>query len=140
MTFKDCVEKKLIKKDNLSFDRIKGSINISKHFLERAQGSFNINYYDTSYLMSYNSLFHCARALLFKKGYVERSHYCLIIFLKEEYKMYPLILKYLNLLNMYRSFREAIQYSGDLCLKEDAIGIKKSAIEFLKVTTDFLKI
>jgi uncharacterized protein (UPF0332 family) len=86
MTFKDCLDKKLIRKDNNTFERIKGSLEIAKHFLERAEGSYNINYYDTSYLMSYNSLFHSARALLFEKGYTERSHYCLVIFLKEKYK------------------------------------------------------
>ncbi len=89
--------------------------------------------------MSYNSLFHSARALLFNKGYTERSHYCLITFLKEEYSKYPQVLKYLNLLNMYRSFRESIQYSGDLCSKEDSLGIKQSAYEFLSIVEDILK-
>jgi hypothetical protein len=58
MTLEECLEKKLIKKDNNTFERINGSLKVSRHFLERAEGSFNIDYYDTSYLMSYNSLFH----------------------------------------------------------------------------------
>jgi len=55
MTLEECLEKKLIKKDNNTFERINGSLKVSRHFLERAEGSFNIDYYDTSYLMSYNS-------------------------------------------------------------------------------------
>lgn len=30
-------------------------------------------------------MFHTARALIFKKGYRERSHYCLIVAVKELY-------------------------------------------------------
>jgi uncharacterized protein (UPF0332 family) len=138
MSLEDCLEKELIRKAN-TFERISGSLKVAEHFLERAEGSFKINYYDTSYLMAYNSLFHSARALLFKKGYTERSHYCLILFLKKEYTGYDEIIKYLNFLNLYRSFRESIQYSGDLCSKEDAIEIKKSAKEFLKMVINIIK-
>jgi uncharacterized protein (UPF0332 family) len=138
MSLEDCLEKKLIRKANTS-QRIDSSLKIAEHFLERAKGSFKINYYDTSYLMAYNSLFHSARALLFKKGYVERSHFCLIIFLKKEYKDNEDLVKYLNFLNLYRSFRESIQYSGDLCSKEDSIEIKKSAKEFLQMVINIIK-
>jgi uncharacterized protein (UPF0332 family) len=138
MSLEDCLEKKLIRKANTS-QRIDSSLKIAEHFLERAEGSFKINYYDTSYLMAYNSLFHSARALLFKKGYVERSHFCLIIFLKKEYKDNEDLVKYLNFLNLYRSFRESIQYSGDLCSKEDSIEIKKSAKEFLQMVINIIK-
>ncbi len=42
MTLEECLEKKLIKKDNNTFERINGSLKVSRHFLER-EGSFNID-------------------------------------------------------------------------------------------------
>ena len=36
-------------------------------------------------MQSYYSMFHAAKALVLKKGYREKSHFCLIIALRELY-------------------------------------------------------
>jgi len=138
MSLEECLEKGLIRKGDCAF-KIHGSINIATHFLERAEGSYKINYFDTAFLMGYNCMFHCARALLFSKGYTERSHACLVIFLKKEYEQNSSIIQYLNALNTYRSFRESIQYSGDACSETDARELIKDAKGFLKEIKSILK-
>jgi len=138
MSLEECLEKGLIRKGD-STNRVEGSIKIATHFLERAEGSYKMNYFDTSFLMGYNCMFHCARALLFSKGYTERSHACLVIFLKNEYENNSTIIQYINALNTYRTFRESIQYSGDICSETDAKELIVDAKGFLKEVKILLK-
>lgn len=120
MNLKDCFEKGLLRKTKIEKEKIANSIELAKHFLERAKGNFNNNYFDVAFLMAYNSMFHSARALLFSKGYKERSHYCLIAFLQKEFSNEKDILEFSKLLNSYRMSRHSIQYSGELCSETDA--------------------
>jgi uncharacterized protein (UPF0332 family) len=138
MSLDECLEKGLIRKADSAY-RVEGSIKIANHFLERANGSYKIEYFDTAFLMGYNSMFHSARALLFSKGYTERSHACLVIFLKHAFEANTNIIQYINVLNTYRTFRESIQYSGDVCSETDAKEIIKDARDFLKEVKTLLE-
>ena len=88
-------------------------------------------------IATYNSLFHCCRALLFSKGYKERSHYCLIIALKELFKENKKIYEILNSIDK-RLSRHNVQYGGALVDEEEAKFIISLAEEFLSVVKEIL--
>ena len=83
MNFKDCLSKGLIRKDKSAIGRVKKSLEIAERFLVSARKNIEIEELEMAEIASYNSIFHSARSLLFKKGYTERSHICVILALKE---------------------------------------------------------
>ncbi len=52
---------------------------------ERAEDLFNNEFFEESIVSSYTSMFQAARALLFKDGIIEKSHVCVVAYLKENY-------------------------------------------------------
>lgn len=98
-----------------------------------------MEYFDVSFLMAYNSMFHSARALLFSQGLKERSHACLILFLKEEFSENKKILDSLTILDSYRLTRHAIQYTGGLCSETDAEEAVNDAKKFLKAVEEIVR-
>jgi len=91
-----------------------------------------IKLWDVAFLMAYNSMFHSARALLFKNNLKERSHQAMITALKELYSAEKELLHFLNAFSSYKVSRHAIQYSGSLCSETDAAEALSDAKEFLK--------
>ncbi|AGK60059.1 putative conserved protein related to C-terminal domain of eukaryotic chaperone, SACSIN [Archaeoglobus sulfaticallidus PM70-1] len=91
-------------------------------------------------IAAYNSAFHSARALLFAKGYVERSHYCLGLALKYLYKERDKILELINTFDKIRLSRHNIQYGGLLVSREEAEFVVGFAEEFLRVAREELGI
>ena len=51
----------------------------------RAEESLHGGDYKWASVQAYYSMFHAAKALVLKKGYREKSHYCLLVALKELY-------------------------------------------------------
>lgn len=120
MSFSDCLRKGLVFKAAIDSDRIAGELEIAEKFLSKARGLLEPDYYDVSFLMSYTSMFHSARSLLFGKGYSERSHACLVVALKELFKTDDKLRGLLDALDAYRLARQLVQYSGESCSKTDA--------------------
>ncbi len=133
MSLQDCFERGLLRKTGIEREKIENSFKLARHFLERARGNFHEDYFDVTFLLAYMSMFHTARALLFSKGYKERSHYCLSVFLKKEFGGNEELTRFLDILDSYRMSRHAIQYSGELCSEVDAREAIDDASEFLKV-------
>ena len=77
--------KGLLKKDKPDIKKAKKSIEIAYHKLDIAKRTFNVKIYEVSIVNAYASMFHAARALLFKDGVKEKSHYGLFIYIKEKY-------------------------------------------------------
>ena len=90
MRFEKCIEEGLIRKDPRATERVKGSLEIAGRFLSASKKNLEIEEYEIAEIAAYNSAFHSARALLFAKGYVERSHYCLSVALSSLYWSEPL--------------------------------------------------
>ena len=57
----------------------------AKYDLSSAEESLHDEDYKWASVQAYYSMFHAAKALIFKKGYREKSHYCLLIALRELY-------------------------------------------------------
>jgi uncharacterized protein (UPF0332 family) len=139
MNITDLLHKGLIKKQGVEQEEIKGSIEISARFLDRAKGNLEMNFYDVAFLLAYNSMFHAVRSLLFKQGYKERGHFALIAALKELYKNDTQLTGYLEVLDNYRLTRHAIQYSGELSNELNAIQSIKDAEKILRLVKKKLK-
>ena len=137
MRIEDYFREGLLKKGEIGKEEIKGSLEIAERFLERAKGNLKIEYFDVSFILAYNSMFHSASALLFSFGVKERSHFAMIEFLKEKLKEEKEVLQFLDILDSYRISRHAVQYHGRFCSKTDAEEAIRDAEEFLKVVKKF---
>jgi len=138
MNFKECLSKGLIRKDKSPSERVNKSLEIAKRFLKSSKKNFEIDELEMAEIASYNSIFHSSRALLFKKGYTERSHICVILALKELYKNDHSLIDLLNTFDKIRISRHNIQYGGILIDKEEADFVYDFAKQFLEKTKSIL--
>ena len=130
MKLNELIEKRLIASKKTDHNDIVGSLKIAERFLERAKGNMRLQYYDIAFTLAYSVMFHTARALLFKTGYKERSHYALIEALRQTCKDKE-NQSFIDALDSYRLTRHAIQYKGELCSQTDAARAIKDAQTFL---------
>ena len=109
MNFEQCQKIGLIKKSQNAQERTAQSLELADKFLKSAKNNFKIGEYEVCELISYNALFHYARALLFSKGYIERSHACLFEALVY---LYPDSKEIIQKADKLRLERHNLQYSG----------------------------
>lgn len=88
-------------------------------------------------MAAYACLFHAARALLFRCGYLEHNHSCLIQALRHLYTD-TLLLKALDSLDQVRLSRHNVQYGGDLVDPEEAEYVARFAEDFLELAKKIL--
>lgn len=82
---KYCIEKGLIRKVLPSRQKAVQSISKAKELLQEAEQNLEENRVNSAVIVCYLALFHSARALLFKDGYREKSHECIIRYVEEKY-------------------------------------------------------
>jgi uncharacterized protein (UPF0332 family) len=106
--FDYCLKSGMIRKDSKATERVSESIETSKRFLISSEKTYDIKEYEMSVLASYNSMFHSCRVLLFSKGYIEKSHACLLEAIKELFSGGKISLL-VNMLNKIKKSRHEIQ-------------------------------
>jgi len=131
MNFEDCLKEGLIKEKKEAVYRVRKSIEIALKFLRSAERNFEIQENETCVMVAYNSIFHSCRSLLFNKGYVEKSHFCLVMALKFLYKEDIKLQDFLNSIDKIRFSRHEIQYTGKFSNKDEAKFVLDLAKEFL---------
>ncbi|MCX6803100.1 MAG: HEPN domain-containing protein [Candidatus Diapherotrites archaeon] len=112
MNFEDCLKKDLIKKDDFAKKRVFSSIKKAERFLEAVQTNINAGFFDVAVITGYNSIFCLNQALIFNKGYTEKSHICLIAAVRALYPKEKELNGLLNAVDDMRLTRHKIQYSG----------------------------
>ncbi|MFH1505877.1 MAG: HEPN domain-containing protein [archaeon] len=128
----ECFRFRLLRKIKPDQDKSKKSLQLAEQKLKRAQETINLNIYDFTILESYMAMFHSARALLYKDGIQEKSHYAIFIYLKEKYSS-KIPLNILNFLNIHRTERHDAMYGLEYQPgKEDAETALKDAKIFVK--------
>ena len=134
MNIEDCLEEGLLKKVPPNKDKAIKSLEKSKHLLELAESELNSGFYESAIVSAYMSVFHAARAILFRDGFKERSHYALYVYISEKYE--GKIEKWLiNELNALRLQRHELMYDIEKSvevLEEDANTALNIAKEFLR--------
>ncbi len=133
-SYKDCLEKGLLRKIPPSRDKATGSIKKAEKWLEEADRALKAGAVESSVLASYMVFFHSARAVLFRDGFREKSHACIARYLEEKYvKQGRLEKKWVELLDLQRELRHAGQYDLSFCVTEkEAQNAIESAKEFLE--------
>ena len=82
-------------------------------------------------------MFHAARALLFKDGIKERSHACMIEYLRAKHKG---LRRHVNTLDSYRRLRHTVLYGLDVAVGvTDAREAVNSARAFISKIKDIVK-
>ena len=128
----DCFKFRLLRYIKPDKEKTKRSIEVSKQRLNEAEMAFKFKIFKYVILESYMAMFHSARALLYKDGIQEKSHFALFIYLKEKYSN-KIPLHILNLLNIHRLERHESLYGLDYQPSEgDALISIKDAKDFIK--------
>lgn len=129
MRFEECLYRGLIKKDPLAGERVESSLMIAERFLRSSNRNLEIDEFEMAEMAAYNSAFHAARALLFAKGYTERSHFCLGVALRGLYK--GKITDLPKTFDKIRLSRHNVQYGGALVSEDEAAFVIDFARDFL---------
>ena len=139
MSFEDCLRQGLIKKDAASHGKTAGSLAVAETFLKQAKGNLGMKYYIAAELLAYNSSFHSGRALLFSKGYREKSHACLIVALKSLFREDPGLSEMLRVFDQLRLSRHNVQYGGlhvDKAMAEAAVDFASRFLSAARKTVE----
>lgn len=129
--FQRCKERSKILKLEKAETLVPKEIELADNDLNSSKESFLDNNYKWSIIQSYYSMFHTARALLYNKGYREKSHLCLIEAIRNLYVQEGILnFKFLEALQLGKSLRENADYYGDFS--------KQSADELMNVASEFL--
>jgi uncharacterized protein (UPF0332 family) len=83
--FEQCIKERHLIKIKATSEMIEKEITSAKYDLERSNKSMKDGDYKWASVQSYYSMFHAAKALVLKKGYREKRHYCLIVAIQELY-------------------------------------------------------
>lgn len=128
----DCFKFRLLREVRPDKEKSKRSLEIARKSLSEAEEVLKLGIFDFVILKSYMAMFHAARALLYRDGIQEKSHYAIFIYLKEKYSG-KIPLHVLNFLNIHRIERHESMYGLDYKPeKQDAL----VAIEDAKVFVD----
>lgn len=134
MDFEDCVRKGLLRRVTPSADKAKLSMKRAERWLEEAEKSLNNELYDSCLISSYLAMFHSARAVLFRDGWREKSHFCIARYLEEMYvKKGKLEREWIDLFDRLRETRHADQYDVSyFATREEAESALNIAFEFVE--------
>lgn len=139
MNVGECFNKGLLIKARVSKETVQNTLNLAKHCLERASGTRKIEYFDVAFTLAYQSMLHSARALLFNEGVKERSHICVILYLKWRYREDPRVAKFHNILDSYRTSRHEVMYRGGYVSNEESRRAISDAKDFLTLVKNILR-
>lgn len=138
MNIDDCFEKRLLRRGRP--DRLKSvkALEMAAKALEEAEKLREHEFYEQTIVYSYTSMFQASRALLFRDGIFEKSHYCVIEYLKQQYvKSNMLDQIHVHWLDTYRIERHETLYGLDHieigeCDASTAIESARTFLEIIK--------
>jgi uncharacterized protein (UPF0332 family) len=138
----ECFKEGLLKQTEPNELLAKQSILQAEHFLQEADTLIDSDIKDMALIALYNSIFHAARAILFKDGIKERSHYCVSKYIEDKYQQKELFtLKQTIILDSLREKRNHIQYSVyQTRITENLDELYNEAEEFIEKTKEITKI
>lgn len=133
MRYEDCLESGQIRRGSIGREDVLNQLKIAEDYIRKAEIILGKETYDISFLTAYISIFHSARALLYKCGYKERSHFCLFEFVKHQFKDNKEMYRLAEIAQNYREIRSAVQYEGSFCSEATAKEAIADAKKFLEI-------
>ena len=82
MNFQDLLDKGMLRKDVFTKEMIDNELLQCDDDYNIAKESFEDGKYKWSIVQAYYSIFHIAKVIMFKKGYKEKSHFAVYLFLE----------------------------------------------------------
>ncbi|MBE0479969.1 MAG: HEPN domain-containing protein [Dehalococcoidia bacterium] len=105
---------------------------VARSDLADARAGFDNERYKWSTIQAYYSIFHAARALVYSRGYREKSHYCLAVALRALYVEESLLeIQFVRDFMNAMSLREAADYESSFSM-DGAKAVIASAGRFLE--------
>lgn len=128
MTFEECFERRQLRSTAPDLLKAEKSIKTAEDKLAEAEQLAKAVFRKAAIVTAYASMFHAARALLFRDGIVEKSHYCLVVYLREKYvKTGKLPAGIVTVMDAMREERQDVMYGlEEVTIKE---GDEKLALE-----------
>ena len=77
--FERCLDKRWLVRMPEARYLVTKELQVARDDLAEAEGGYGRGSYKWSTIQSYYAMFHAARALLYSRGYREKSHYCLSV-------------------------------------------------------------
>lgn len=127
MRTSDCFKKRLLRKTTPDKLKMKKALEMAELKRERSEDLFGNEFYEESIVSSYTSMFQAARALLFNDGIIEKSHACVVAYLKDNYAQ-TLGQDRINWLDTYRLERH-----------ESFYGLEKSIVDKVEAEDALVK-
>ena len=136
--FKEALEKKKIFHFSMAKGLVDKELKVAFNDLAEAKDRFKNERYKYATINAYYGAFHAARALLFSKGYRERSHYALYIAIEALFVETGMLEKrYSHILKDSMSLREDADYGGEVSKDGASLSIN-NAEEFIKKAKESL--
>ena len=134
----DLFKDRKLRKIYPDLDKSHQSVKISQNKLMESKKLIESNFYEQSVLSAYTSMFHIARALLYKDGVQEKSHYAVYIYLKDKYN-HLISTKSLQSFLSHQLERKDILYGFDYSVnKEEAESCIQDAEVFFNEIKELL--
>jgi uncharacterized protein (UPF0332 family) len=116
------------------------SIKKADQWMNEAEKNITVDAYDSCISSAYMAMFHAARAVLFRDGIREKSHYCIARYLEKYVDEDSLEDEWVVLLDRIRDVRHIDQYTlYHHTTEEEADSALKSAKQFLLRIKKFFK-
>ena len=132
MRVEDCFEKRLLRKIDPDIKKARKSLEIARKKLTEGRNAFDSGLFSSCIVMAYTAMFHAARAILYRDGVQEKSHVCVILYLKAKYSR-ELSTYLINALDVHRIERHETLYGIEFIpTEDDCESIMEDAEEFIK--------
>ncbi len=130
--FERCIKERRLIRINASKEMIRKELSNAEYDLNSSKESIRDEDYKWAAVQAYYSMFHAAKALVLKKGYREKNHYCLLIALNKLFVNQDLMnQEMIDNFELCMRLRHDADY-GLLYDKESAAVANKYAKVFLK--------
>ena len=107
----DCFRKGLLRRVEPSLNKSKESIKEAREWLSEARKNLAAEAFKSAISSLYLAIFHSARAVLFRDGVREKSHYCVGVYLEKYVEQGVLEEDWVLIFDRIRSVRHTDQYS-----------------------------
>ncbi|MBN2331109.1 MAG: HEPN domain-containing protein [Candidatus Aenigmarchaeota archaeon] len=135
----DCFRLRLIRRIKPNKEKSEMSLNIAEKRLKQGHLALEHDFFQYVVLEAYMAMFHASRALLYRDGIQEKSHFAIYVYLKEKYGD-EIPLNVLNLLNIHRIERHEAMYSLEYKPgRDDAMTALEDAEIYIKEIKNVLK-
>jgi len=137
--FKDCLKRKSLYRSDGAKRFAEKELASAGDDLKDAKLSLSRERWKWATIQAYYAMFHGARALLYSRGYRERSHQCVVVGIEELFAGHGLLdMKWIRTLRNAMSLREDADYGGEYSV-EGAETVVKGAEGFLKEVKRILR-